>query len=309
MSSRKHAATIYVVNPVTRDEFEIKNEAELESGEIKFKIDLKLLKVNFQSLGKMVFEIRSKDLPAYPVSPLPDLPDDIIAKILESRVNNTYTGLSQMSGISKRWTKELNKSLTHSPSGNIDMFIEAHGIKWTMKTLYAVPMLKTHMYFLTQLQVMVQSLMTDGVWDFDERHTYGSKARDAPPVIPSDLSSPDVLQWEKAWVYARLLEYIGSNGRYFKYALELYKLRHVSAQNAEKSCNVVDVFKSMDKIGPDTNLFEIYSRLKEIPFLCKTRFPIWKMHTVEYKALHKTVGYGQIFVDRMKTTFMSEWDS
>lgn len=268
-------------------------------------MDLKLLKVNFQSLGKITFEIRSKDMIPDPLSPLPDLPDDIIAKIFESRVNNTYTGLSQMSGISKRWTREMDRSLTHSPSGNIDMFIDVYGRKFTMKTLYAVPMTKKHMYFLTQLHVMTQRLMTDGVREFDKKYTHGSSARDAPPVIPSDLSNPELLQWEKAWVYVRLLEYIGSNGRYFKFALDLYELRHVPVH--EELCNVARELESMVAIGPDTDLFQIYSRLKEIKFICKTRFPIWK--GLGFTAANKNVGYGQIFTDRMKTTFMPVWDN
>jgi hypothetical protein len=284
-------STIFMINPKTGVEMLVKNEGALDSGKIQFEVDPGLLKLSFESLGKMVFEVRSRD-------PLPQLPNDIILEIMKKRIDDTHTGLAQVSGVSKSMTAALKSdSLRYSSSGNIDQFVDVYGRAFTINNLYVLPMTRAHVFFLNQLQALAHGLITEAVWKFDKKYAYDRTSRTGPPALSGSPQSGR-LKWENLWVYAKLLSYIGSRGIYLQHEIQMYDS---VPGRGKTSGELVDVLNNVDFT---TNFYEIKEKLRLISFESKRLFPIWKTYPVmsvyDNDYLREGVGYGEIFINRMR---------
>lgn len=90
--------------------------------------------------------------------------------------------MSQASLISKQLKEDLssNRYLKHSPSGNLDMFMETKGDKLKLTDIRTFDWTKKQSLFTKQLQAMVCDLVTKEVWELDKSYTWSITG--APPI-------------------------------------------------------------------------------------------------------------------------------
>lgn len=225
------------------------------------------------------------------VSPMPQLSDDIILKIMDMTIDGSHTGLARVSGINSKLTSALKKkvgSLRHSPSGNIDEFVRSYGPEITVGSLVYAGMDEKHAFFLNQLAPMVHGMISEEVWKFNRKYTYDRDTNKITKEIPAE-NSPDLINWEKLWVYAKLLSYINSNGtllkqevRYITSHFRYINSRDLDAELSEKILNASELKFVLYLDVKTTNMSDITNMLTDVSYDCKKMFPIWS-HDVLFK--------------------------